>query len=216
MKTRKPLLAAAGVLAAFGIGYWATNNHAAPDKRAPVASHPPIQVMDQVADDPAALEEALQKNPTHTPVLLRMGQLALERGDADAAVGRFEEAVSVDPDNLDARLELGRALYEAGRVEEAVRATEAILAKDPNHVDALYNLGAMHANNGERDMAADYWRRAQAAAPDSESGRRAGQSLAVLTSGSTVAPDTTGTPAASGVDSETERLVLDMSRRSLR
>ena len=60
------------------------------------------------------------------------------------------------------------------------RETSQIIERDPNHVDALYNLGAIHANENQPELASDYWNRAVASAPASESGRNARRGLDTL------------------------------------
>lgn len=142
--------------------------------------HPPMEPVDADANDPQSLERALEKNPGHTPVLMRMAELALERGDAAKAAEHLREAVAADPDDLDARLELGRALYEAGDPDGAQAETQEILDRDPGHVDALYNMGAIHANQKRAEQAIEYWSKAVAAAPNSPSGHSAQRGLDIL------------------------------------
>ena len=139
--------------------------------------HPRMKPIDADVDDPAALEEALAQNPGHSPILMRMAEIARQAGDHAKAVEHLEAAVAAEPDDLDARLELGRALYEAGDVAGATLQTETIVERDPNHVDALYNLGAIYANQGVKDQAVEHWTRAVAAAPGSPSGQNAQRGL---------------------------------------
>lgn len=144
------------------------------------ASHPPISAMDGAFGDRETLEAALTQNPTHVPVLVRLGQMALDSGDAATAVRHLDEAVQIEPTNTDALLELGRALYQSGDVDRAVEVTQRILETQPNHVDALYNLGAIYANRDQLDKAREYWTRAVSAGPGTTSGMQARQGLSVL------------------------------------
>ncbi|MCP5119493.1 MAG: tetratricopeptide repeat protein, partial [bacterium] len=178
---QKRLLRAVAIALVLGAGaYYGISTLAAPHSSGDAATHPPITEMDGEFSDPEALAQALQKNPTHIPILLRMGQLSLESGDAENAVHHLEEAVNLDPHNLDARLELGRALYQTGDAERAIQETEKILETEPNHVDALYNLGAIHANRNDPEQAREYWGRAVAAGPNTPSGANARRGLDVL------------------------------------
>jgi len=177
-----------------------TNSSSSPAGVGNDIPHPPIAGMDGASSDPAALQAALEKNPTHLPVLISLGQLALKSGDTATAVKHLEEAVRLQPDNADARLELGRALYQAGDVDGALDVTQKILDTLPNHVDALYNLGAMHANRNETVTAREYWNRAVAAGHDTASGKNAQRGLDVL-DGQTVTtvpdiPEHRGVPSA--------------------
>jgi cytochrome c-type biogenesis protein CcmH/NrfG len=119
------------------------------------------------------LGQQLEKKPGHVPILLRMAQIALDRGEFSEAARLLRQAVDQEPQNLDARLELGRALYGSGDVTSAIAETEEILKSSPNHVDALYNLGAIYANTNQIDSASSFWQRAVASDPASESGRKA-------------------------------------------
>lgn len=145
-----------------------------------VADHPPMAPLDHNLDDPAALEAALEKNPNHTPILMRLAELALNNGDAKRAAEHLRDAVAQDPSNREARLELGRALWEAGNREGAESETAALLEVDPNNVDALYNMGAIQANQGQKAQAVEYWSRAVAVDPASPSGQSAQNGLNIL------------------------------------
>jgi cytochrome c-type biogenesis protein CcmH/NrfG len=127
------------------------------------------------------LQQQLEKKPGHVPILLRMAQIAAERGEPSEAARLLRQAVEQEPQNLDARLELGRALYESGDVASAISETEEILKTDPNHVDALYNLGAIYANTNNVESATRFWQRAVASDPDSDSGHKAEIGLKHLT-----------------------------------
>ena len=150
------------------------------DASGAITDHPPMAPLDGDLDDPASLEAALEKNPSHTPILMRLAELALNDGDPKKAAKHLREAVAQAPSNQEARLELGRALWEAGDRQGAAEETQALLEIDPNNVDALYNMGAILANQGQKDKAVELWSRAVAVAPSSPSGRSAQQGLNVL------------------------------------
>ncbi len=127
-----------------------------------------------------ALAVELKKKPGHAPILFRMAQLSRELGRPGEAVVQLKQVVAVEPKNTDAYLELGRALYETNDLQGAIDQTKHVLQMDPKQVDALYNLGAIYANLNRADLARDYWNRAVAAAPDSDSGKRAQEGLQKL------------------------------------
>jgi tetratricopeptide (TPR) repeat protein len=132
------------------------------------------------AHERAALEEELKKKPGHPPILLRLAELERDAGRPAGAVPYLRQILEQDSKNEDARLELGRALYDTGDVEGSLKETQQLLADHPNQVDGLYNLGAIYANQNRLDMAREYWSKAVAAAPTSDSGARARESLAKL------------------------------------
>ena len=127
-----------------------------------------------------SLQQHLSKKPNHTPVLLRMAQVAREMGKHAEAAQHLRQALQQEPGNREARLELGRALYETGDIGGAIKETQELLSKDPRDVDALYNLGAIYGNMKQDDSARKYWLQAVAIAPGSPSGQLAKQGLTQL------------------------------------
>jgi tetratricopeptide (TPR) repeat protein len=127
-----------------------------------------------------ALQEQLKQNPNHAPILFRMALLSSEMGKTDDAISYLRQLLKTNASNSEASLELGRLLYANQDIAGAVAETEKILRTDPTQVDALYNLGAINANLGKEAVARDYWKRAVASAPDSESGKRAKDGLLKL------------------------------------
>ena len=89
----------------------------------------------------------------------------------------LKRAVAENPANEDALLELSKAFDEVGDMEGALRETKRLLMAHPDNVDGLYNLGAIYANRNQLDLARQYWTRAAAGKPDSESGRKAREGL---------------------------------------
>jgi tetratricopeptide (TPR) repeat protein len=177
MRRYKALLAAGVVGLLFAGIFWRLLK--------PSAASPPMAKTEPVAPpnpahEKAMLEEQLRKKPDHAPVLLRLAQLATERGQPAESRRRLEALLKADPSHLEARLELGRACYELEDVACATAETAKILAVDPNHADALYNLGAIHANIGQTGKAREYWERAVRTASSSESGKKAAAGLKQL------------------------------------
>ncbi len=127
-----------------------------------------------------ALEQELQKKPEHPPILFRMAQLSSELGKNTDAVSYLRRLLKVESGNNEARLELGRLLYETNDLQGSIAETAKILESDPKQVDALYNLGAIYANLDKLDTAREYWMRAVASDPASDSGKRAKESLSKL------------------------------------
>jgi tetratricopeptide (TPR) repeat protein len=167
---------AAGLLL-IATGWFATHRKstATPPQTQAAAPAPP-----NAAHEKATLEEQLKKNPGHTPVLLRLAQLATEQSQPAEARKHLDAILKAEPANTEALLELGRACYELNDVDCATKATEKILAVDPGHADALYNLGAIYANLGQNQRARQYWERAAQKADSSESGKKAAAALKQL------------------------------------
>jgi tetratricopeptide (TPR) repeat protein len=166
-------------LVAIGAGTWfllRVNTRS----QEPAAVTPQAAVQDNPAHELKELAMQLQKKPGHLPVLMRMAQLEHDRGELAEAAGHLREALVTEPANADVHLELGRVLYEKGDRDAALKETEQALALNPKHVDAMYNLGAIHANLGDAQRARSYWEQVIAAAPESDSGKKARDSLARL------------------------------------
>jgi Flp pilus assembly protein TadD len=128
----------------------------------------------------ASLEAELKKNPGHPPILMRLADLAREDGKKTEAIKFLRLALDADQSNAEARLELGRALFEMGQSDAAIAETRKIIEVQPKHVDALYNLGAMYGNMGQDALARQYFEKAVAAGPDSDSGRKSKEALTRL------------------------------------
>ena len=144
------------------------------------ASSSTKSVPQNPAHERAALEEELQRKPGHPPILFRLAEMEREAGRPSGAAAYLRQILDQDSKNEEARLELGRTLYEAGDVDNAIKETKQLLTDHPQQVDGLYNLGAIYANQNRLDLARDYWSKAVATAPASESGNRARESLAKL------------------------------------
>jgi tetratricopeptide (TPR) repeat protein len=128
----------------------------------------------------AGLKDQLKKNPNHTPVLLRMAEVARGLGKTSESMDYLTQAIAGDPGNVEARLELGRELFEAGKVDKAIEVTKQILEKKPGNADALYNLGAIYGNLGQDEIAGQYFQKAVASDPNSSSGQKAKKGLETL------------------------------------
>lgn len=81
------------------------------------------------------------------PALMRLGQIALTRGDFDAGINALQEAAAVDPSFVRADAELVALHLYRNEPQKAVRAAEAFKAKAPQD-------GLAHALSGRARMAA--------------------------------------------------------------
>ncbi len=81
--------------------------------------------LGRAEDARADFEAALAIDPTHAPAHVNLGNLALEAGDAAAAIVRYERAAVLDPDYAPAQFNLSVAYKRLGRHADAVRALRA-------------------------------------------------------------------------------------------
>jgi tetratricopeptide (TPR) repeat protein len=176
-----PVLVAGTILGSWWLLSRSGGEPAAPVAEGTVAPQDPTH-------ERASLQEQLQKNPGHAPILLRLSELASSEGKHKEAADFLRRVLEGDPKNADARLELGRALFDAGDMDGAIRETKQLLADHPDHVDGLYNLGAIYANQDQFDLARPYWSRAVEVDPSSDSGTKAALGLQQIGSSSVSLP----------------------------
>jgi len=69
------------------------------------------------------------------------GRIALERGDAEAAVQRIRRAIAADPEAAAYRHALGNALQDQGKLDRAIAAYRRALALRPESAEAWNDLG---------------------------------------------------------------------------
>jgi cytochrome c-type biogenesis protein CcmH/NrfG len=92
----------------------------------------------------AALQEELKINPTFTPALYYLGEIALEQNDPQRAADFFRRAISHNPSCVDAYIGLGKAEMRAGRPKDAVVAFEQANRLDDRQPDIHYLLATAY------------------------------------------------------------------------
>jgi tetratricopeptide (TPR) repeat protein len=102
-----------------------------------------------------AYEEVLRRDPAHSEAPLRLGELARQRGDAQAALGHHLQAL-VAEERTETLLSLADDYRRLGRADDALETYQRVLARDRDHLTAL---------RGVRDVVADGERWAEALPP---------------------------------------------------
>ena len=97
-------------------------------------------------------EEVLRSRPAHTEALIRLGEMAWQRGDSAGALNRHLQALESDY-RIEALLVVASDYQALGRADDAVQTYHRVLTLDPEHVTALRGL---------RDVAAGHARWAEA------------------------------------------------------
>jgi eukaryotic-like serine/threonine-protein kinase len=113
----------------------------APAATPPAASVPP-------ARPPAAAPVAASTGGAGAEGLNREGEALFERGEMDAAIGRFRAAVRAAPGNAYYHNNLGWALFQSGRVDEAGRELNEAVRLDPQRDIAYANIGEVERARG--------------------------------------------------------------------
>jgi arylsulfatase A-like enzyme/Flp pilus assembly protein TadD len=109
----------------------------------------------------AAFEAVLATEPDNRFALLRVGQLRLETGGAEAARRPLERLIALDPRHPEARWALAEVLSRSGSRREAAAAWSAVVALQPRRAAGWSNLGAEQFAGGDLEAAVDSLRRAR-------------------------------------------------------
>ena len=103
---------------------------------------------------------AIQLRPDYLPARLAQVQVAMLRGDNDAAMHDADEAIRVAPYNVQARVMKAAALQRLGKFDEARTMLNQIIQKVPNQVETLLELGVLDLNQHNYKEAEGFFQRA--------------------------------------------------------
>lgn len=113
----------------------------------------------------AALDALLARKPDLAWAWGRKGMLALQSGEASAAVEAFRRATELDPGDPDAWANLAASLHREGKPGDALSACDRALALNASHHAAMNNRGVILAHRGEPHAADQAFRAAAKATP---------------------------------------------------
>jgi tetratricopeptide (TPR) repeat protein len=140
-----------------------------------------IRVCVELAQEYAALSEpdkaetllraGLEDSPSYAPALIWLGYIARGRGDHVSAATHFENVLRSDPGHPGAHLELATEYMSLSRLEEADTLCRLLLNEMPQHVPGLLCLGRISRRRGNREHAAECFRRALAVDPTRNTAR---------------------------------------------
>ncbi len=127
-------------------------------------------------------DAAIQLRPDYMPAHLAQTQVALIRGDNDAALHDADETLRIAPNSIQARVMKAAALQRLKRYDEARALLEAVLQKIPNQEETLLEMGVLDLSQRKTKDAEDLFRRAYEAQPNNLRGLL-GESRALLMDG---------------------------------
>jgi len=112
-----------------------------------------------------ALEDAIAANPNRAEGHRLLGRLLEESGDVAGAESRYREALRLEP--RDAATGYARALLltKLSRSDEALAEFQALVDRDSTFYPALGAIGLIRMQRGERERAAEMFRRVLAIHP---------------------------------------------------
>jgi Tfp pilus assembly protein PilF len=106
-----------------------------------------------------AFERAVQDDPSNASFWINLGNARRETGDTVRAEQAYRTALEHDPRSADAANGMGVLLVQQHRSGEAIRWFEQALAGSPRFVEARLNIGIAYQESGNRERAADAYRR---------------------------------------------------------
>ncbi len=125
------------------------------------ASSPALAVpAGQLHDLPSRPIEALTPAPALTAEDWFERAIALEDGDAAAAIDAYRRSLRLRPDCIEAWINLGRLHAEGAQGEAATECFSTALRLDPKDATAVYNLGVVAQDAGREQDAIFLYTRA--------------------------------------------------------
>ena len=155
----------------------------AEDLRQSFGVHAFIEKPFKITDVLAAIERALEGQPTDPPEggdetiseqageALTSGIDAYKRGEIDIAITHLVRGVGIDPLSFRLHYHLGLLYGRRDQVFEAIHELETAVDLSPKSFAALKNLAVLYQRAGFKHKAIEIWERALGSAPDDETRR---------------------------------------------
>ncbi|CCQ89331.1 exported hypothetical protein [Nitrospina gracilis 3/211] len=105
--------------------------------------------------------------PGQFEVRMQMGNILLEMGEAQLALGVFEWMQGTFPERLEINERMGEAYYLMDDFDKAIVQYEYILERAPQSLPAYVQMGWVHYRKGELDKAVEWTQRGLKASPQS-------------------------------------------------
>jgi tetratricopeptide (TPR) repeat protein len=102
---------------------------------------------------------AIVANGSDAKAVTRLGDLADDKGDLEAAAAQYKKALAIDPGDSEAAIGLAHVYMEKDDAGTAAPLLEQVLARDPTDVLAHYRLSAVYRRlnrpeDAKRELAA--------------------------------------------------------------
>jgi tetratricopeptide (TPR) repeat protein len=125
---------------------------------------------------------AIELRPDYIPARLAQTQIALLKGENDAALRDADEILRISPNSIQGKVMKAAALQRLQRFDDARALLTAILEKQPKQVETLLELGVLDLNQKKTKEAEEVFHRAYEADPSNLRGLL-GESRAYLLDG---------------------------------
>jgi Tfp pilus assembly protein PilF len=87
---------------------------------------------------------AVAANPSDEKAITRLGDIAVNKGDLDAAANSYKQALALTPNDADALIGLARVYTEKNDPQSALPLLERVVAADASNVQAHYRLNVVY------------------------------------------------------------------------
>lgn len=115
-----------------------------------------LGALDEAESD---LKLALAESPGHVKSILTLAVVKISRGDFEAAERLLKEASARYPESVGVAAALGKYYVLKGKAAEAEAQFQHALKIDANHAPALLDLGAIQVRGGQKEAAAETYKR---------------------------------------------------------
>ncbi|MCP3916586.1 MAG: tetratricopeptide repeat protein [bacterium] len=137
-----------------------------------------LYAQGELDDAIAAVEKALELDPTQHEARIDLGAMKLDKGD-EGGLDLIRASCDALPESADAHYRLARAYATLGRPTAALETMRATLDIDPTHVEAHHDYGTLLFEADRWTEAAQHYEQVCALAPNDPAGYlRLGQALA--------------------------------------
>jgi tetratricopeptide (TPR) repeat protein len=96
---------------------------------------------------------AVAANGSDEKAIIRLGDIAVDKGDLDTAATHYKKALVLAPNDADATIGLAYVYTEKGEAASAAPLLEQVIAADPTNVLAHYRLSAVYRKLNRPDDA---------------------------------------------------------------
>ncbi len=114
------------------------------------------------------LREILAEDRHNAAVLLELGEIHLEKGEAETASRLLEESLKIKPWNLNALSSCAKAQLDCNRFRDALKTADKILSQSSNHIGAREIRARIFRNEGMTQEALNELARLQQIQPNPE------------------------------------------------
>lgn len=166
-------LALCGFLSSMQAGVWNNPHTFLPYVISQLGEHPArakrqvvhgsiLRTEKRLEEAEAAFRGAIAVRPDYTEAHVNLGEVLSEQGRNSDAVVALQRALEQDPSNVRARQSLGVALGSMKRYDAAVAEFKEVIRLDDRNANAMHNLAVTLHQMGQKELASDYYRQAEA------------------------------------------------------